>query len=437
MQAPKGIGTERSGVTGGAGMGAVDGALRARAKAGDAGALAELTAPYRGELHLHGYRLLGSVLDADDLLQETLVAAWRGLPGFVGRSSLRTWLYRIATNRCVNAVRDRRRRPPLAPAPPFEPPEPTRRSEVTWLQPYPDTLLSAGVGPSARYEAKETARPAFVAALQRLPPRQLAAVVLCDGLDLPVAEGASLAGTSPTALKGLLRRGRATLCRQAPAGRAAAPAPGSAAEAELAGRFAVAYGADDVAGVVALLADDAWLTMPPAPHEHGGWRRSVGSSGRAPRGGPAGASGSSRRGRTGSPPSGASSRIDPEGRRRRRAWWTSISPERRSPGSPGSSGPPSSALQGGRRALPSRGDRQEGGRTMTEDRRHLEPGPDHPITVEPAADRVTVRVGEVLVAETDRALELREGSHPPVRYVPLEDVRDELLRPSELHTYCP
>ena len=156
------------------------------ARAGDEQAFRELTAPYLVELHVHCYRMLGSLVDAEDLLQETLAAAWRGLKGFVGRSSLRTWLYRIATNRCLNAVRDAKRRRPAEPIPPFDPPEPSRQGEVTWLQPYPDAWLEQiadmSPGPAERYQARETIELAFIAALQRLPPRQTAALlpVMCS-----------------------------------------------------------------------------------------------------------------------------------------------------------------------------------------------------------------------------------------------------------------
>ncbi|WP_347877214.1 sigma-70 family RNA polymerase sigma factor [Streptomyces sp. 8K308] len=132
-----------------------------RARAGDEHAFRELTDPYRREIHLHCYRILGSLADADDMLQETLIAAWRGLGGYAGRASLRSWLYRIATNRCLNALRDAGRRRPPEPAPPFDPPEPTRRGEATWLQPYPDLLLEeiadGTPGPEARYHAKQAA----------------------------------------------------------------------------------------------------------------------------------------------------------------------------------------------------------------------------------------------------------------------------------------
>jgi RNA polymerase sigma-70 factor (TIGR02960 family) len=242
-------------------------AVLQRARAGDDDAFRDLTAPYLGELRLHCYRILGSFTDAEDLLQETLLAAWRGLDGFAGRGSLRTWLYRIATNRCLNAMR--RRRPPELPAP-FAPPEPSRRGEVTWLQPYPDTLLEQvadpALGPEARYTAREATELAFITALQRLPPRQAAVLVLRDVLGYSTDEVADLLDTSPTAVKGLLQRARTAVGPPSPADRQ----PGSAAERDLASRFADVFTADDIDGVVALLTDDAWLAMPPAPHEYHG-----------------------------------------------------------------------------------------------------------------------------------------------------------------------
>jgi RNA polymerase sigma-70 factor (TIGR02960 family) len=242
-----------------------------RARDGDERAFRELTDPYRRELQVHCYRLLGSLTDAEDLLQETLLAAWRGLADFQERASVRTWLYRIATNRCLNALRSAGRRVPTEPVPPFQPPEPSRRGEVTWLQPYPDALL-AGIadtapGPEARYQTAEAVELAFVAGLQRMPPRQAAALVLRDVLGFATDEVAGMLGTSHTAVKGALQRGRAALDR-ARAGRAARP--GSATERDLARRFAEAFVAADLPRVVALLTDDAWLSMPPAPHEYHG-----------------------------------------------------------------------------------------------------------------------------------------------------------------------
>jgi RNA polymerase sigma-70 factor (TIGR02960 family) len=244
-----------------------------RARAGDEEAFRELIDPYRGELQLHCYRILGSVQDAEDLLQETLLAAWRGIERFDGRSSLRTWLYRIATNRCLNALRDKSRRPREVP-PMDEPPEPTRRSEPLWLEPYPDSLLDAtgtSPGPEARYELKEAVSLAFVIALQHLPPRQRAALVLRDVLGFRAAEVADMLETTEAAVKSALQRARETLERRLPAGdRESAPMPSSARERELVGRFANAVESGDMDEVVALLSDDAWLTMPPQPFEYQG-----------------------------------------------------------------------------------------------------------------------------------------------------------------------
>jgi RNA polymerase sigma-70 factor (TIGR02960 family) len=228
----------------------------------------ELIEPYRRELRLHCYRMLGSLTDAEDVLQETLLAAWRGLPAFQGRASVRTWLYRIATNRCLNARRDAGRRVPAEPAPPFTPPPPTARGELTWLQPYPDALLppDPAPGPEARYEMREAVELAFVVALQRMPPRQAATLVLRDVLGFAPGEVAEMLGATETAVKGMLQRARAAL----DTGRAAPPPTGSAAERDLTRRFAEAFTAGDIDRLVGLLTDDAWLSMPPAPHEYHG-----------------------------------------------------------------------------------------------------------------------------------------------------------------------
>jgi RNA polymerase sigma-70 factor (TIGR02960 family) len=246
-----------------------------RARAGDADAFRELVDPYRSELQVHCYRILGSVQDAEDLLQETLLAAWRGLGRFEGRSSLRAWLYRIATNRCLNALRDLGRRPKKEVPAMVEPPQPTRWTEPIWLQPYPDVLLEgvadAAPGPEARYQTRETIGLAFVAALQHLPPRQRAALVLRDVLGFRTAEVADMLGGTEASVKGALQRARATLQERIPAGgRERAPLPHSRRERELVGRFADAVERGDTDGVVALLAEDAWLTMPPEPYEYQG-----------------------------------------------------------------------------------------------------------------------------------------------------------------------
>ncbi len=254
---------------------AVSQATLDRARAGDAHAFRELTDPYRRELQLHCYRILGSLTDAEDMLQETLIAAWLGLDNFAGRASLRTWLYRIATNRCLNALRDAGRRRPPEPVPPFDPPEPTRRGEATWLQPYPDTLpeqiVDSAPGPEARYHTKEAIELAFVAGLQHLPPRQAATLVLRDVLGYSTAEVAAMLGTSSTAIKGALQRARASLDQHRQAiDPERTPLPGSPQERDLTQRFADAFTTDDIDGIITLLTDDAWLAMPPAPHEYHG-----------------------------------------------------------------------------------------------------------------------------------------------------------------------
>jgi RNA polymerase sigma-70 factor (TIGR02960 family) len=255
----------------------VNGMTLTRARRGDAEAFRELTERYRRELHVHCYRILGSVQDAEDVVQETLLAAWRGLDRFQGRASVRAWLYRIATNRCLNVLRDtgRRARAPQAPDIPDERPEPTRVSEPLWLQPYPDVLLKAlpdaAPGPEARYETRESLGLAFVAGLQRLPPRQRAVLVLRDVLGFRSAEVADMLAGSEASVNSALQRARAALAtRLQPGDRERAPLPRSPGERDVVGRFAEAFEQGDVDGVVALLTDDAWLTMPPVPLEYQG-----------------------------------------------------------------------------------------------------------------------------------------------------------------------
>jgi RNA polymerase sigma factor (sigma-70 family) len=171
--------------------------LLPRARAGGGDAFRELTEPHRRALLMHCYGMLGSLQDAEDALQDTLLAAWHGLAGFEGRASLRTWLYRIATTRCLNARRSASRRPAKEwDVPDYEPPEPTRLREVVWLEPYPDVLLEGAIhgplGPEARYEQTEFISLAFVTALQDLPPRQLAVLVLRDVLGFHAKEVADM-----------------------------------------------------------------------------------------------------------------------------------------------------------------------------------------------------------------------------------------------------
>jgi RNA polymerase sigma-70 factor (TIGR02960 family) len=247
----------------------------ARARAGDGEAFRELTDPYRRELQVHCYRILGSVQDAEDTLQETLLAAWRGLDRFEERASVRTWLYTIATNQCLNALRAAGRRPAAASPWSAPPPEPTRRAEPLWLQPYPDVLLDdlpdTAPGPEARYERREALALAFVTGLQRLPPRQRAVLVLRDVLGYPAAQAAGMLGVSEVSVNSALQRARATLTTQVPAaGRDSAPAPRSARQRELTRRFADAFEAADTERLMALLTEDAVVTMPPEPLEYQG-----------------------------------------------------------------------------------------------------------------------------------------------------------------------
>lgn len=262
-----------------------DAALLSLAQAGDGEAFGKLAEPFRRELQVHCYRILGSAQDAEDLLQETLIAAWRGIGQFEGRSSLRAWLYRIATNQCLNALRGSKARALAArrgsPAGPGDPgtapvtlpaglPEPAAEDEPTWLEPYPDELLAglpdAAPGPEARYEARESISLAFIAALQHLSPRQRATLVLRDALGYRAAEAAEILGCSLDTVNGSLKRARAALSRVLPGDSLSqAPLPGSAAEREVIGRFTDAFERGDVSTLVSMLTDDAWLTMPPWP----------------------------------------------------------------------------------------------------------------------------------------------------------------------------
>ena len=200
-----------------------------------------------------------------------MLTAWQGLGSFEGRASVRTWLYRIATTRSLNALRSARRRPQTDwPPPGIDAPEPTRLGETPWLEPYPDNLADAAAGPEARYETSEAISLAFIAALQRLPPRQRAALILRDVLDFPAREVAHMLGTTEESVKSALKRARATLQRQLPPSGRREPAPprGSEAEQELVGRLTRAYQNGDVDGLVALLTEDVLMTMPPIPLEY-------------------------------------------------------------------------------------------------------------------------------------------------------------------------
>jgi RNA polymerase sigma-70 factor (TIGR02960 family) len=248
--------------------------LIARARARDGEAFAELTEPYRRELQVHCYRMLGSFQDAEDAVQETLLAAWQGLAGFTQeRASLRTWLYKIATNRCLNAQRTARRRPAKEwDVPSVELPDPTRLGEVVWLQPYPDALLegaaSAPPGPEARYEQAESISLAFVTALQLLPPRQVAVVILRDVLGFRAGEVADMLEVTVESVTSALKRARASLQRRLPPGDG--PPPASPAEDAIVAKFVSAWESADVDALVALLTDDVFVSMPPMPFQYQG-----------------------------------------------------------------------------------------------------------------------------------------------------------------------
>jgi RNA polymerase sigma-70 factor (TIGR02960 family) len=250
--------------------------LLARARAGDGEAFRQLTEPHRRELLVHCYRMLGSFADAEDALQDTLLAAWQGLAGFEGRASLRTWLYKIATNTCLNARRAASRRPAKEwDVPNVEPPEPTRLGEVVWLQPFPDTLLEGAAdvppGPEARYEQAEAISLAFVTALQVLPPRQVAVLILRDVLGFHASEVAGMLDSTVESVTSALKRARASLQRRQPAaGQQPPPAAGSPAEEAIVAKFTRAWESADVDALVALLTDDVFVSMPPMPFEYEG-----------------------------------------------------------------------------------------------------------------------------------------------------------------------
>ncbi|RYP88102.1 sigma-70 family RNA polymerase sigma factor [Nocardioides guangzhouensis] len=251
--------------------------LISRAQSGDHDAFRALTAPHVRELQVHCYRMLGSLQDAEDALQDSLLTAWRGLDRFEGRASLRTWLYKITTNRCLNARRSAaRRRAHEWDIPGVHPPDPTRLGEVVWLEPLPDALVAGGVdalpGPEAHYERVESISLAFVTALQLLPRRQLAVLILRDVLGFPAKETADMLDSSVESVTSALKRARASLDRQRLSNpdREPPPAPRSRSEQELLATFVRAYEAADLEAVVALLTDDVFISMPPMPYEYEG-----------------------------------------------------------------------------------------------------------------------------------------------------------------------
>ena len=257
-----------------------------RARAGDHDAFRDLVAGHSHELQVHCYRILGSLQDAEDAVQETLVSAWRSLGDFGQRSSLRTWLYKIATNRCLDMLRADSRRPLVAaPVPEVTLPEPSGAGDAPpWLEPYPDVLLDQLVderpGPEARYEASEAISLAFITALQLLPPRQRAALVLRDVLGYHAGEVAEMLGTTPEGVSSALKRARATVDGRldysvsvgggSGGGRRPSRRSDMAAEQRLAARLTDALERADLDGLISLLADDVRVSMPPAMLEYRG-----------------------------------------------------------------------------------------------------------------------------------------------------------------------
>ncbi|HEX3539312.1 MAG TPA: sigma-70 family RNA polymerase sigma factor [Acidimicrobiales bacterium] len=249
----------------------------ARARDGDGDAFRQLTQPYRRELQVHCYRMLGSLQDSEDALQDTLLSAWQGFGGFEERASLRTWLYRIATNKCLDFRRLASRRPAREwDVPGVEPPEPTRLGEVVWLEPYPEALLHGGVdqppGPEARYEQNESISLAFITALQLLPPRQVAVLVLRDVLGFHANEVAQMLNCTVESVTSALKRARASLERRwsAASDLEPPPAPESPSEEAVVAKFVHAWECADLDALVALLTDDVFVSMPPMPFEYQG-----------------------------------------------------------------------------------------------------------------------------------------------------------------------
>jgi len=249
--------------------------LLSKACNGDGDAFRALTEPHRRELQVHCYRMLGSLQDAEDALQETLLAAWQGLEGFEVRASLRTWLYRIATNRCLNSRRSASRRPAKEwDIPGMEPPEPTRLGEVVWLEPYPDALLEGAAdvpGQEARYAQTESISLAFVTALQLLPPRQLAILILRDVLGFQTSEVAAMLDATDESVNSALKRARANLERARPIAERGRHLAGDAqGEKAIVAKFVSAYESGDLDALVALLTDDVFMSMPPMQLEYEG-----------------------------------------------------------------------------------------------------------------------------------------------------------------------
>jgi len=245
-----------------------EGSILEAARRGDEHAFAQLVEPYRAELRLHCYRLGGSLHDADDLLQESLLRVWRGLSSFEGRSSFRTWIFKVTTNTCLDALE--KQPPRLLPmdvsaaaaanaqrAPP--------RLDPAWIEPWPDSATDGALSPEARYTMRESVALAFLVALQLLPPRQRAVLLLRDVLGWQAAECAELLGLTVAAVTSALQRARETIDRRAPTLHEASRRTADEKTADLLSRYVTAWETSDVALLVSLLRDDATLAMPPLP----------------------------------------------------------------------------------------------------------------------------------------------------------------------------
>lgn len=249
--------------------------LLSAALAGDEDAFHALTSPYTGELHLHCYRMLGSFHDAEDAIQETLLRSWRYLTSFEGRSSFRSWLYRIATNVCLRHTSRRKMAPPVVPPPLVDAVARSTEPAIV-LSPYPDALLdtidTASSDPAAVYDLRESVQLAFLAAVQNLPPRQRAVLILRDVLGWSAAEVADLLDSTAASVNGALNRARSTMAHRHAEGRfqiGRTPPADEAARALVRG-YVEAWDEVDVAKLARLLRDDVVVTMPPLPLRYAG-----------------------------------------------------------------------------------------------------------------------------------------------------------------------